>query len=181
MRPKGTACPSNRGIAVGQKFEPACAPPACNICSESCPHPAFGRCCACAWSGEGNGGGAGDEGRAGWDVGWREGDSEGTRRGTRRGLAGDFRGTRAPFGGLAQKSGAFSSGFRGTRPRPRRAFIILKGDSEVFGGGMRSVSELHGWPPSKILWAAGQSFLEATVCCLHVLVGALSRLAAAVH
>ena len=37
-------------------------------------------------------------------VGWREGDSEGTRRGTRRGLAGDFRGTRAPFGGLAQKT-----------------------------------------------------------------------------
>ena len=40
---------------------------------------------------------------------------------------------------------------------------------------MRSVSELHGWPPSKILWAAGHCFLEATVCCLHVLVGALSR------
>ena len=32
------------------------------------------------------------------------GDSEGTRRGTRRGLAGDFRGTRAAFGGLAQKT-----------------------------------------------------------------------------
>ena len=66
-------------------------------------------------------------------AGWWEGDSEGTRRGTRRGLAGDFRGTRAHFGGLAQKGGAFSSGFRGTRPRPRWAFIILKGDSEVLG------------------------------------------------
>ena len=40
-------------------------------------------------------------------VGGRGGDSEGTRRGTRRGLAGDFRGTRAPFGGLAQKTEHF--------------------------------------------------------------------------
>ena len=146
MKPKGTACPSNRGIAVGRpkKFEPAFAPPAC----KSCPHRAFGRCCVCVCGlVKGVEVGAGDEGERGGAWGGGMGDSEGTRRGTRRGLAGDFRGTRALFWGLAQRNGAFSSGFRGTRPRPRRAFIILKGGSEVLevacGVLQSSTADLH--------------------------------------
>ena len=42
------------------------------------------------------------------------------------GLAGDPRGTRSSFGGLARKWGAFSVRFGGARSRPHQPFIILK-------------------------------------------------------
>ena len=51
------------------------------------------------------------------------------------GLAGDFGGTRLYLGGLAPQMGAFSSVLRGARPRPRWAFIILKG-GESGGSGL---------------------------------------------
>ena len=69
------------------------------------------------------GGGAG-RGVAGGGFG---GDSQGDSQGTRWGFPGDSR----SFWGTRSENGACSSGFRGTRPRPRLAFIILKGGSEV--------------------------------------------------
>ena len=134
----GASAPCNFGLA--QKRRSATGPRRCaTLILREGRHGAPSRCnfgrsagavCACGMV-EGIEVGGRRQWRVGRGVGWQEGDSEGTRRGTRRGLAGDFWGTRAPFGGLAQKSGAFSSGFRGTRPRPRGAFIILKGGSEV--------------------------------------------------
>ena len=81
--------------------------------------------------GMGGGGGMMRGAVAGAAGGGREGGLGGSGWGTRGGLAGDFWGTRALFGGTRSENGVFSSGFGGTRPRPRPAFIILKGGNEV--------------------------------------------------
>ena len=69
------------------------------------------------------------EGGAGRRVagGGLGGDSQGDSQGTRWGFLGDSR----PFWGTRSEIRSIFLGFQGVRPRPRGAFIILKGGSEV--------------------------------------------------